>query len=424
MAISIPIISEFDGKGISKAKQEFAQLEGAGAKAQYAIKKAALPAAAALAGVGAALFDATKGAMEDAAAQKQLALALKNSTGATDQAVSATEDWISAQGQALGVADDDLRPALAKLARQTHDVATAQKAASLAMDISAATGKDLSSVSDILAKAYGGNTAALAKLSPELKSAIKDGMSLDDAMAALTSTFGGAATAAANTAEGGMKRLALGFAEAKESVGAALLPVLEKLLPILLKVSDWAQKNPNAFLAIAGAITAISVAIMAVNFAMSLNPFSLIAAGIAAVVVGLAVAYKKFEGFRNVVNTVINGIVGYFEFMVNAWIKAINVVIRGINLVKPGKDIGTLGAVSFGRIGGESQQAASAGSFRMFEESNIASASSSGVARAQSVGGTSVNINVNGGDPQAVVDALRTYMRQNGAVPIRTLGVA
>jgi len=199
MAISIPIISEFDGKGIEKARKEFSQLEGAGAKAQYAIKKAAIPAAAALAGVGAALFDATKGAMEDAAAQKQLALALKNSTGATDQAVSATEDWISAQGQALGVTDDDLRPALAKLARQTHDVATAQKAASLAMDISAATGKDLSTVSDVLAKAYGGNTAALAKLSPELKQAIKDGMSLDDAMDALTATFGGSATAAANT---------------------------------------------------------------------------------------------------------------------------------------------------------------------------------------------------------------------------------
>jgi phage-related minor tail protein len=35
-------------------------------------------------------------------------------------------------------------------------------------------------------------------------------------------------------------------------------------------------------------------------------------------------------------------------------------------------------------------------------------------------GGTTVNINVNGGDPNAVVQALRTYMRQNGSVPIRT----
>jgi hypothetical protein len=33
--------------------------------------------------------------------------------------------------------------------------------------------------------------------------------------------------------------------------------------------------------------------------------------------------------------------------------------------------------------------------------------------------GNNVTINVNGGDPNAVVDALRRYMRTNGAVPIR-----
>jgi phosphotransferase system HPr-like phosphotransfer protein len=38
-------------------------------------------------------------------------------------------------------------------------------------------------------------------------------------------------------------------------------------------------------------------------------------------------------------------------------------------------------------------------------------------------GGTTVNINVNGGDPQAVVQALRTYMRQNGSIPIRVSNI-
>ena len=51
MAISIPIISEFDGKGVDKAVQQFKQLEGAGKKAQFALKKAAIPATAALAGL-------------------------------------------------------------------------------------------------------------------------------------------------------------------------------------------------------------------------------------------------------------------------------------------------------------------------------------------------------------------------------------
>ena len=74
MAINIPIISEFDGKGISKAIKQFEQLETTSEKAQFAIKKAAVPAAAALAGLAAALGSATKAAMEDQ--QEQAALAL------------------------------------------------------------------------------------------------------------------------------------------------------------------------------------------------------------------------------------------------------------------------------------------------------------------------------------------------------------
>jgi len=77
---------------IEKARKEFSQLEGAGVKAQYAIKKAALPAAAALGAVGVALFDATKGAMEDAAAQDVLARNLRATTGATDAQIAANEN--------------------------------------------------------------------------------------------------------------------------------------------------------------------------------------------------------------------------------------------------------------------------------------------------------------------------------------------
>ena len=64
MAVTIPIISEFDGKGISRAVEQFKQLEGAGKKAQFAIKKAAIPAAAALAGIAAAAVPAVTAASD------------------------------------------------------------------------------------------------------------------------------------------------------------------------------------------------------------------------------------------------------------------------------------------------------------------------------------------------------------------------
>ena len=420
MALSIPIISEFNGKGIEKAKAEFKQLEGATAKAGYVMKKAMLPAVAAVGALAAGLGDATKAAIEDQAAQKQLANALKRNTTATDASVAATEDWISAQGRLLGVSDEKLRPALAKLVRQTHDVAEAQKAARLAMDISAATGKDLSTVSDALAKAYGGNLNALAKLSPELKGMIKDGTDLEGAMSILTDTFGGSASAAAETAAGKFARLKLGLDETKESIGAALIPIIEKALPILLKFSDWAQKNPQAFLAIAAAIGAVATSIVAVNIAMAANPFTWIAAGLSALGVAAIYAYNKFEDFRKGVN-----------FLINNVIRNINAVIRGLNLL-PKVNIPTIGYV-----GDESGPKLSGADISRFQ--GIPAMAQGGIVssptlaligeagpeavvpldRMGSMGGNTVTINVNGGDPQQVVNALRRYMQVNGSVPIR-----
>jgi hypothetical protein len=127
---------------------------------------------------------------------------------------------------------------------------------------------------------------------------------------------------------------------------------LQKVLPYLQSMADWAQKNPKAFLVVAGTISAIATAILAVNFAMAANPFTLIALGIAALVTGLAVAYTKFEGFRNGVNFVINGLIAGFELMANSFIGAINLIISGMNLINPFTDIGKLPTISLGRIGG------------------------------------------------------------------------
>ena len=323
MAVILPIISEFNAKGTQKALKEFQSLEGASAKASFAMKKAALPAAAAIAGIGIALVGATKAAMEDQAEQVQLALALQNVTGATEAQVKASEDMISKMSLASGVADSELRPALASLVRGTKDIEEANRALALAQDISAGSGKDLATVSDALAKAYGGNMKGLAALSPEIKAMIKDGASLEDVMNVLGGSFGGASDAAAATAEGGMKRLGIALAETKESIGAALLPVVEAIIPVLLKFAGWAQDNTKTLLIIAGAIAGVSAAVLLFNtavgiatlvntlFALSLTAAQLamvgfITLGIALVIAALVALYFKFDIVRKIVDTVFN----------------------------------------------------------------------------------------------------------------------
>lgn len=435
--LSIPIISEFDGKGIDKAIKEFKQLETVGQKAQFAIKKAAVPAAAALAGLGAALVAATKGAIEDEAEQAILALTLQNVTGATNAQVKATENMIAKMSRASGVADSELRPAFASLVRGTKDIATATDALALAQDISAGSGLSLASVSDALAAAYGGNMKALGALSPGIKAMIKDGASLDDVMNILGGTFGGAAADAADTAAGKFKILKNSLGETQESIGAALLPVVQAVLPYLQKFADWAQNNPQAFLVIAGAIGAVAAAIVATNIAMALNPFSLIAAGIALLVVGLVVAYKKFEWFSTGVKAVVNGIIGVFEVWANSWIKVINAIIKGYNALPLLPDIGFIGEIKIGRVGGDEGTTSGGGinipkmaSGGIVNQPTLAMIGEAGpeavipLSRMGQMGGTNnVTINVNGGDPNSVVNALRIYMRQNGSVPIRVASI-
>ena len=434
MAIYLPIVTQFNPKGLKEAEKGFKDLEGAQAKAKYALGKANKYAAVALGGLVAGLGDAVKGAMEDEQAQKMLERQLVKTTNATDAQVKGVEAFITAAGKQKGFTDDELRPSMAGLVRATMSIEEAQKAANLSMDIAAAKGISLETVTKAMEKAYGGNMTALAKLSPELRQMIKDGASMEEVMAEMAVTFGGAATDSANTAAGSMKRLGIALGEAKEGVGAALLPVLEKALPVLQSFATWAQDNPTLITAVAVAFGALAAAVVLVNAAMALNPAVLITAGIVALGVALVMAYKKFDTFRAVVNAVINQVASNFEFMANAFITMINVVIKGINLIKPGKDIGSLGQISLGRLGGEGSAAgganpagldykamATGGIVTSPTMALIGEAGPEAVIPLDKMGGMGggVTINVNGGDPNAVVNALRTYMRQNGSVPIK-----
>lgn len=350
----------------NQANQSLQQTSSLTQRVGSGFRKMALPAVAALGAIGAAAFKATQAAADDASAQARLAQSLKTAAGATKEQIAATESWITAQGKALGVSDDELRPAIAKLATATGSVSKAQKLASVAMDISAGSGKSLEQVTAALAKAQStGSVTALAKYGVATKDAQGETKSLSQITSELAGKYKGAASTAANTAAGKQKKLTLQLGELQEQIGAKLLPVMTKLAAIGLKTVGWISKNEglvtkavvgfaalaaavllvNAAMKVATAVMAVHSAVTAtaagvqsllagacigtriglaalavqtaatsavtkaaaaaqwlLNVAMSANPIGLVVIAIVALVAGLVIAYKRSETFRKIVD--------------------------------------------------------------------------------------------------------------------------
>ena len=248
---------------------------------------------------------AVKAAAEDAAAQTMLAQTLRATTGARRADIASMEAWITDISHATGYLDDDLRPAVAVFARVTNDSAKAQQLLRLAMDVSRGSGKDLETVTAAIAKAYTGNTTALGRLIPGIRTAGEKTLSWADAQQKLNAQFGGQAAAFAGTAEGKIARLNAQYQDMKETVGAALLPVVSQLVGVLSEVFGWFDRlNPaqqqvivtagllaGALYVGVSAFNAVKAAVMALGLTMeAVNPWlagAALAVGALTVVVGL-----------------------------------------------------------------------------------------------------------------------------------------
>lgn len=231
--VKITFDADFDElkRGISGAENE---VQGFGNKMGKFGKMAgaafAVAGAAALAYAGVLLKQGVESAIADETAQQKLALTLQNVTGATDAQIAAVEDQILKTSLLTGKTDDELRPSFERLVRATKDTDAALKLQSLALDVSAGSGKSLEAVTNAVAKAQEGNTASLAKLGIGLTSAQLKTMSMDEITKQLADTFGGQAAAQADTFQGKMARLTVAFNEGKETVGSFVLDAITPLI--------------------------------------------------------------------------------------------------------------------------------------------------------------------------------------------------
>jgi len=195
----------------------------------------AIGATAALGAIAAGLTKAVQAAMEDQKSQAELQRQLEKTFGANDALNASAERYISITQLRTGTSDTELRSSLGLLVRATGDYQQSLGLLNTAQDISAATGKDLASVSVALAKASQGQFTALSKLGIPIDAATKKSKDFNKVLADLNAQFGGAAATQANTFGGQLKILRGQFGEIIEAIGAALLPYLQKFSEFLVK---------------------------------------------------------------------------------------------------------------------------------------------------------------------------------------------
>jgi hypothetical protein len=244
-ALTLKLLADVDNftknlKGADKDVQTFGDKVSAfGKKAGLAFAAAG---AAAAVYAGKLLKDGVEAAIADEKANALLANTLRNVAGATDETIEKTLAYTRATELATGVTEDELRPSLNRLTIATGSVQKAIQLQTLALDVSAGSGKSLEAVTQALAKAQEGNTASLVRLGIGLSAAQLKTMSMDDVTKSLANTFEGASATAADTYEGKMKRLGLAFEDVRDTVGVfvldAITPFVETIVNKVMPALD------------------------------------------------------------------------------------------------------------------------------------------------------------------------------------------
>jgi hypothetical protein len=326
-------------------------------------------AGAAMTGFGAATIGALALSGKAAADEEKAIKGLRQAITNTGEAYSEYKEGIKGAidtGLDMAYADEDIYASLQALTEQTGSADVALKKLPLAMDLARAKGMDLASAAQLVGKVTQGNTAILSRYGITLA----EGATATQVLAELQAKFGGQAKAYSDTSSASFDKLSITFDNLKESIGAVVLPVMEKFTTALTTLLDLWNKIPEplqtaivviagvagAFAAVAGPILLFlgfipqiiaGVATMSAVFtalAASTGPIFLVALAIAGLVAGGVLLVKHWDTVKGAASTAwnaiasamkvpINAMIGYYEFWANAVIKAVNLIIGALNTI-------------------------------------------------------------------------------------------
>jgi hypothetical protein len=246
-AVIARILTQYSDKGSKAAQKDIARLtkkfDDFGKRARKSFALAITATAALSVKIG---TDAVQAAIDDAKSQAVLANALKATADATGKLTTQAEDYIKVTMFRTNTADEQLRASLAQLIIATGDLSQAERLQTIALDVAAASGRDLAATTIAITRAQQGNVTALKRLSPELSGLIKQGMTAESVFALLETTYGGTAEALADLDP--LTKLRLAYGETLETLGTALLPVVKEFAEYIISdvvpaVDEWIAAN-------------------------------------------------------------------------------------------------------------------------------------------------------------------------------------
>ena len=220
--IKINIIGEFKKKAFVDADKATINLSNNFDR----LRRSALRTFTAIAGVT-ALKRSVKAFAENEAAINNLTKSLDN-RGFKFEAPGLVS-YLENLEKTTAVVKEDLFPAYRNLANATLDVEEAQKLLNVALDISAGTGVQLSSVTTALTRAYNGNFASLGKIQQAYTTAELKAMGFNQSVQVLQDQFTGQAAASADTYQAKITRLNIAMGDAAEAIGKGVVDALEAL---------------------------------------------------------------------------------------------------------------------------------------------------------------------------------------------------
>jgi hypothetical protein len=339
MSININILSNFNGAGFDKLQKELNRLTTPMEKVAAVSRSLAPAAQIGLIALSGMAVGAVRAAEEAEVADRRLANIAEsmNLFGAsTDQVVKRMTEFADATMLATGVDDEIIKSTQAKLltfkelAVTADDVGGAMDRATLAaLDLAAAgfgeaeqnavqLGKALQDpVKGITALGRAGVTFTeqeKAKIATLVESN-KMLEAQDLILSAIETQVGGTAEATAT----GSSKMSVAFGEMSESIGKALLPLVQTLVPVMVGFFNIVAENSGVVTVLAGIFAALAVAILAVNFALNANPIvkviTLIAALTAGIVLLINWLVNLYGGwdklFKDIGTWLINFVIGF-----------------------------------------------------------------------------------------------------------------